>query len=340
MIAKSFEIQKTSFQSELPAFLKVGKKVFCLLKEPGDTELIHQIDYIRVPDKTNDFLIYRSLNDSNIRPEIIVHTKSTLASHHENDASEIVAKKTGFWSYKDILSPEALASVQLPSPEVAIKEHIQEILAYDKVTEGDSLRFFNYLASTSVDMPKEFWPVMVLWLCDEMNHHAGFKTAYHKLFGVTPVMEAALAVEESDFGQFDSIMKEPFKLLVALTYDEASTINGYKHDLAVYKKIGQPFTNFLRKVNADESWHFSKFANLAAKYFPERIAEVPKILEEVKSLDGRPYKRTFLFDHDPSVEAQFTKAAQDKACDIVLKVLTKKMDWWRSQQNGCRLNSY
>jgi hypothetical protein len=55
-----------------------------------------------------------------------------------------------------------------------------------------------------------------LWLCDEMNHHAGFKTAYHKLFGVTPVMEAALAPEESDFGQFDSIMKEPFKLLVAL----------------------------------------------------------------------------------------------------------------------------
>jgi hypothetical protein len=301
-------------------------KFFSLVKEKDSkvSKFLEQINFVHVPGKTDDFIVFSSLDSSKVRPEIIVHTKRRLANYKENYIPETLARKTGYWSYEEILDSQSLALLKLPSPRVVTKERVERILAYDKVTEGDSLRFFNYVASSSINMPEEFWCVMVLWLCDEMNHCAGFKTAYSQLFGINPEREITLDIEKSDFIQFNSIMKDSFKLLVALTYDEASTINGYIHDLPIYQQIGQPLSNFVRRVNADESWHFSKFANLLVKYFPERIYEIPEILEEVKLLDGRPYNRTFLLDHDPSIEAQFTKAAQDKACSIVLKVLNKK----------------
>ncbi|MCA9820458.1 MAG: hypothetical protein KC440_06885 [Nitrosarchaeum sp.] len=297
-----------------------------LLSPKSNRTFIDTLNYVRIPGRTDNFILYNSIHNTNKNDEIALFTPYTLLQYHSNSIYDLVARKVRPWEYDEILNNNTLKSINLPSSLKFNIPKIQKILGYDKLTEGDSLRFFNFISQSDIEISSEFWPVLLLWLRDEINHHNGFETVYFHLFGYDPELEEAIDSEESNFQQFDSIVQDPFKLLVALSYDEAATINGYKHDFPVYESIGKPMVEFIQRVSADEGWHFLKFARLAAEHSHGRINEIDSILDEVTKADGRKYRRTFFLDHDPSVEEQFTEKAKKEARDIAKKVILNKIN--------------
>lgn len=303
----------TFTENSIPISLVVGGQKFSRANAQQDLRQIEEIQFDRVPGKSTNLILYRSTNPR--KSELLLHTPETL----NLGANGVIAKKRAPWDYSEILRSGCFAK---PAQDQAVP--LKRILTYDHMTEGDSIRLFNYLVRHDPGMPAEFWPVMILWLKDEMNHFKGFHFATEQTLGIDAEEEKRMAVEESDFHQFDSILSDPFWTLIALSYDEASTIAGYHHDLHYYSTLGPSMVSFVKRVSGDEGWHFSKFLALAIKYFDHRFDEVPHILQEASRLDGKPYRRTFFLDHDPRVESQFTEALKNRSSSIVLKTLYKK----------------
>ena len=185
-----------------------------------------------------------------------------------------------------------------------------------------------------ITLPSEVWPVLLLWLIDEINHYKGFDAVYKQIFVVSPEEQNIVDNEVSDFTPLNGILNDPFKLFVGLTYDEAATINAYQNDMPVYNGIGNPMKLFVEKVKSDEGWHFSKFANITAKYYSHRLGDLDSVLNEVSNLDGKKYARTFFLDHDPSVEAQFDNNLRLKAMKMAKKTIlfhSKRVNQFKRQ---------
>jgi hypothetical protein len=100
-------------------------KFFSLVKEKDSkvSKFLEQINFVHVPGKTDDFIVFSSLDSSKVRPEIIVHTKRRLANYKENYIPETLARKTGYWSYEEILDSQSLALLKLPSPRGLAVSH-------------------------------------------------------------------------------------------------------------------------------------------------------------------------------------------------------------------------
>ena len=300
----------------IPKALTHGGQNYQLIINDLDCQWLKFIPFARIAGRTDLFFVYSST--STTRSEIILHTPQTIRCINEAD-NRVIARKKSPWSFSTFLDPPSLIL-----PTQFERSYVERVLSYDKLTEGDALRLYNYLAETDRLMPDEFWPVATLWLYDEMNHFSGFSRVYHHLFGYDASREERLAAEPSDFEQFGSILSDPFATLISLAYDEASTIAGYRHDMPIYQSVGRGMAAFVNRVAADEGWHFSKFVDLAVKYFPHRRGDVLSILKEAAGLDGRPYSRTFFLDHDPRVETQFNDALKKRATDLVLRAFDKR----------------
>ncbi len=320
----------------IPVEIRIENRLFRLTTDGLERAFIDRDDYVRVADKSDVFYLYRLvLPDSKHNKfvfdscdEIVLHTPATLALAGPNGAGSlgpILARKVRPWQYdRAMLDAHGMTQLQLPTDDPSSCRQLRRILAYDKLTEGDALRFFNHLVENPVKMPPEFWPVFFLWLRDELNHYQGFRAVYDHLFGLDPEQEQLLDEQESDFNHYASILSDPFKLLVSLSYDEAATIAGYRNDFIYYDRAGAPLRDYVRRVTADEGWHFAKFVAMAAKYYPERMDELEDILDEALALEDGGYKRTFFLDHDPAAEAQFDHQLKAKAARIAMRVIREK----------------
>lgn len=315
----------TAFEPKYPHDLIVGNARFHLDVSAPDGVWIDQEAFSRIEGRTLDFVLYRQTVTQQPweREQVIVFTPETLKKFLR-DKQPPIARKIAPWVYTDVLNLAEIDTDEVQRRCENFQATLKRILSYDKMTEGDSLRLFNYLASCPQQYPTEFWPVILLWLRDETNHYAGFKATYERIFGVD-TEQGALDSEPSDFAQFDEVFQDPFAVLLSLAYDEVSTVAGYNHDMPYYKSLGPNMEHFIRKVCTDEGWHFSKFVDLAVRHYSDRMDDAPALLEKAAHLDGRKYKRTFLLDHDPSVEAQFNEALKKQSVAIVLKVLKKRV---------------
>lgn len=307
------KVDPQTLEHDFPQALLYGNRRYEHATDANSMSWLTEINYHKVDGRTDQFFLYRTNDDKS--PEIILHTAQTAKQLQQRP----IARKKCPWLYTEYLD---LAELKLPvSFDV---QYAQRVLGYDKMTEGDSLRFFNHMATTANNMPVDFWTVLTLWLRDEMNHRDGFAAAYDQIFGCDPELEARLAMEDSDFDQFETILSDPFTTLLALAYDEALTIAYYRHNMPIYREFGVSMASFVHRVSSDEGWHISKFLDLAVSNYPHRHNEAPSILTKVAHLDGKPYKRTFFFDRDPTVGTQFDLALKEKAIRIVLRALNQK----------------
>jgi hypothetical protein len=292
----------------------------------GIRELKFTLEYHKEKNKTDKFYLFDHRDALGRLREILLFTPASFSEFNRNHDKSIIALKKAPWScYDEDLTNSNLQLLHLPNEKFISSSYVKRVLGYDTMTEGDSLRFFNYVAQSKIVVPDEFWPVLFLWLIDETNHYNGFNAVLNALFGRDISEEKRLENEPSDFNQFDRIMSDSFKLLVALTYDEAATIQGYNNDMYIYDAIGKPMTGFVKKVIRDEGWHFSKFASLTAKYYHNRLDELETVLYEISNLDGREYKRTFFLDHDPRMETQFNFDLKQAAVLTAKRVILSKV---------------
>jgi hypothetical protein len=260
------------------------------------------VNYARVPGRTAELRFVR----------IARNGRHALAVH----GGHATCVRTRPWRYTEHLTASALSRLG-DRPNVD-GERLRHVLAYDAMTEGDALRLFDHVASTIPEAPDSLWPALLLWLRDELNHAQGFAACLESLFGCRA---ASNAEDESNFTQFGQLTSDPFYLLLALAYDEIATVQGYLKDLPLYLSLGPPMERFIRRVIADEGAHFRSFVDLLVTAFPAHLGEAADILDRVVGMDGRKYQRTFVLDHDPRVEAQFTLASRQQAQKTVLRVL-------------------
>jgi len=86
-----------------------------------------------------------------------------------------------------------------------------------------------------------------------------------------------------------------------LAYDEIITTHVYQRSIANYDRFGnQQLSNWIRKIKKDETAHFFSFIETASAMFPDRINEVPRILDEILNIDfsKESYVGTFVLDHN------------------------------------------
>ncbi len=159
-----------------------------------------------------------------------------------------------------------------------------------------------------------------MWLRDEINHRDGFREIYRSIYGRDAKQEDIESKQKHDFAPLDRIMCDPFALLVSLMYDESATIIGYHKDLPQYRVIGESIERFVRRVNADEGWHFQKFLNLAALHYPDRVNDLDYILDTViTEADKIPYAGTFIFDRGESGGAKRFEETERRQVKTMIK---------------------
>lgn len=289
---------------DIPQVLRNGKMDYDLVPD-GDPrrEFVDRGDYERVEGRTAAFLVFAARTHTAQRARLILHSPQTLA----HVSKRLIAEKIAPWCYDEVLSPHALAALR--SPE-ALPAEYKDMLWYDGKVEADSMRFFNEVSRSSLAVPDEFWPVLLLWLRDESNHSAGFRAVYDSVYGPDPERRMKDDSEVADFLPLGEIMRDPFALLIALAYDEFLTIHGYRKHMQRYKEIGEASAHFVRRVIADEGWHLQKFLRLAVRHYPHRSNDIDAVLALTQKADDTPYANTFIFDRG---EAAGAKQVQEQA---------------------------
>lgn len=206
---------------------------------------------------------------------------------------QLLSEKIMPWKYQDILESDMLDSLDAK----ALPPEYKDMIYYDGMVEGDSLRLLNAVINSKTDYPAEFWPVMILWLRDEANHRDGFRAIYKALYTDMEQRDRVADNEKSDFSSLQEILHNPLSLLLALSIDELQTIIAYKNDLRKYQEIHERVRDFTARVIADEGWHLQKFLNLAARYCQDASNDnINSAWKSVMQAKGNPYKRTFAFD--------------------------------------------
>ncbi|WP_236534721.1 hypothetical protein [Pseudomonas tremae] len=90
-------------------------------------------------------------------------------------------------------------------------------------------------------------------------------------------------------------------LLVTLAYDEIITTHVYHRSIEIYDNFdSQQLSTWIRKTKKDEVTHFFSFVQKAKEMFPDRLHEVPRILDEIFRIDfeKESYTGTFVLDHN------------------------------------------
>jgi hypothetical protein len=197
-----------------------------------------------------------------------------------------------------------LANFRFPLVELSDVERNEwkEILFDSIITEYDARRLYWHLETKHTDYFPALVEVLNPWLRDEIDHAYGFALIYSSYTGI-PLDQVILEAEirKSDFSIISPIANDAFKLLIMLAYDEIITTHVYHRSIAKYDQFdSQQLSTWIRKAKKDEVIHFFSFVQKAKELFPDRINEVPSILEEIFDIDfeKESYSGTFVLDHN------------------------------------------
>ncbi len=199
------------------------------------------------------------------------------------------------------LAPEILATEAVPALarlDAGERERLRETLLDDLVTEYDARHLDVRLRAGAVPWSRRFQAVEEAWLRDEEDHYRGFLLLQQELFGFDA---SCLEDRRGDFRHLEEFLDDEFATCILGAFDELVTIRGYKGNLHRYDLLGPAVRRFLRAVIADEGRHYHHFFQVAVEEHPQRLAEGPEILARARALAGRPYRQTFLLDHDDPV---------------------------------------
>ncbi|MFJ2365423.1 ferritin-like domain-containing protein [Pseudomonas sp. NPDC087697] len=197
-----------------------------------------------------------------------------------------------------------LENFRFPLIELSNAERTEwkEILFDSIITEYDARRLYWYLETQYTDHFPILVEVLNPWLRDEIDHAYGFALIYSSYTGI-PLDQVTLEAEirKPDFSIISPIANDAFKLLIMLAYDEIITTHVYHRSIAKYDQFdSQQLSTWIRKAKKDEIMHFFSFVQKAKELFPDRINEIPSILEEIFDIDfeKESYSGTFVLDHN------------------------------------------
>jgi len=226
-----------------------------------------------------------------------------------------IAVKKNPWRSSDVFYN--VSSLQKPEKDY---NRIKAILYHDMISEYDARLFSSYIYSLDVPFSPEFSHVEALWSKDEDNHFQGFKMVNQAVFGLTDQDLKEVYTRKANFDPISHLLTDEFSILLVSAYDELATVRGYSADIPIYDEFDQQFSNFIRRVIADEGWHYSKFLHLIKRYHPHRLNEVNSAVKKIRESEGIPYEATFVMDH---VEDVFTSDVLDQSAEILRKHLIK-----------------
>lgn len=214
------------------------------------------------------------------------------------------------------LTPAQLAdrvSAHVASLSAADHERLRRILWEDVTSEFDERFLTSYLESSGLEFTEAFRRTIHSWSFEERRHHEGFRAVYARHFGSESEVQERLAERTPDFTGFEALLGDEFRIACLAAYDEYATVRVYTRYLEYYDLLGPEFGHFVRRVIRDEAHHYANFMATASSEFPDRRVEVPKILDEIRALEGKPYRATFLLDHDDPVFSSQILARAEQA---------------------------
>lgn len=170
------------------------------------------------------------------------------------------------------------------------------------ITEYDARRLYWHLEGAYPDVFYSLVDVLNPWLRDEIDHAHGFAIIYSSYAKIS-FDEVLLSAElrKPDFSIIESIAADPLMLLVTLAYDEIITTHVYHRSIGIYDAFdSQQLSEWIRKTKKDEVTHFFSFVQKAKEMFPDRMHEVPDILNKIFKIDfeKESYTGTFVLDHN------------------------------------------
>jgi len=178
---------------------------------------------------------------------------------------------------------------------------LREFLWYDLCAELDAKNLYGALTQRRGKYSPEFWRFADAWYEDEMNHARGFARVMNLVFGVSD--DAIMVEAESrphDFGELEEFLDCELPLCVVFAYDEYASVMTYSKD-KFYGSLGSAaLEEWIRRVRGDEAIHFGNLVRLIRHRFPRDLTQVEAIIKRVIKIEqeARPYRGTFLFDHE------------------------------------------
>lgn len=202
----------------------------------------------------------------------------------------------------------------------ADRRKLERALWEDVTSEFDERFLTAHLLQLPIELSTCFWGAHRKWAREEREHHGSFLAVYRRFWGHERDVEAELLDRRPNFEPLQSLFADEFRIACLAAYDEYATVRVYTHYLDLYDKLGPDFGRFLRSVITDEAHHYASFLRVAARFLPDRAAELPGILQEIRALEGTPYAATFLLDHDnPVFSAKILAGAERALLDHLAK---------------------
>jgi len=201
---------------------------------------------------------------------------------------------------------------------VAQREKLRELLYFDMTSEFDARFFSAHVRALGLDLGDDFLAFEGAWARDEALHCEGFRRVNRLLFGWTDARFAELDRRRPDFAPLAHLFTDEFSIACLGAYDELATVRAYRSSLAWYDLLGPAFARFVRRVTADEGWHYSGFLRVLRRRHRHRFAEAPAVVAAIRASEGTPYACTFVLDHDDAV---WSESMFDEASAVLLRHL-------------------
>lgn len=197
------------------------------------------------------------------------------------------------WKADEVL--RGLEQLEAPAdPE--LRERARRSLWDDVTSEYDARFLSAYVRRLPLELSPRFRAAERAWASEERAHFEGFLRIYAQLFGAERA--AQLELRTPDFAPLAHLFEDEITLLVLCAYDELATVRGFSANLALYDELGAPIGRYVRRVIADEAWHYRAFLSVLQQEHGERMAEARAALERVCAAEGTTYACTFVLDHD------------------------------------------
>lgn len=218
------------------------------------------------------------------------------------------------WSPAEVLGDVS----ELRAP--ADREESARTTLWDDLTSEYDARFLSaYVGRLDVPLSGAFRETERVWAVDEANHYAGFRAVYEAVCDTADGRLASLPERRADFSLIEHLFEDEFQILVLCAYDELATVRAFRANMPLYRSIGSGVARLVRRVIADEAWHYSKFLRLLREDHGHRRGDAARAVRRVRDTEGTPYLNTFVLDHEG--DSVWCDAFCDEAARVLLKQL-------------------
>jgi hypothetical protein len=197
----------------------------------------------------------------------------------------------------DLVETDECAALCTATWQIGFRENLWAEIC----SEFDARRLAEYVHGVHLPLSGEFRTFETGWLRDEHNHYTGFRQLYSTMYRVpTGDLISRVETRRSHFGAMSRFLTDEFRLCVLLAYDEEVTARAYARDFPMYDALGdRAVSAWIRHVCRDESNHGRHAVDILRNRYPHRLADVPRVLDELVGSDpgSSDYEGSFVLDH-------------------------------------------